>query len=118
MQDHSEGYNTFDYSLLQDSSQTTTKTSNRVIRTKAKAGRANLPSTTTTTATTESNNPLKLNLESMGNSDYEMKVDDFMELQQLPGNDVCVDCGVNTHPDWGSPALGILFCFRCSGIHR
>jgi Putative GTPase activating protein for Arf len=28
-----------------------------------------------------------------------------------------VDCGA-PKPDWGSPKLGIFFCFRCSGIHR
>jgi hypothetical protein len=74
-------------------------------------------------------------LESMGQgSIYEMNVLDYNELLLLPGNRTCVDCGIpsNTNsstpdttttinsssPDWGSPNLGILFCFRCSGIHR
>lgn len=30
---------------------------------------------------------------------------------------LAVDCGEG-RPDWGSPKLGILFCFKCSGIHR
>lgn len=47
----------------------------------------------------------------------EMRPADFAHLQTLPGNDVCVDCGKNK-PDWGSPKLGILFCFECSGKHR
>jgi Putative GTPase activating protein for Arf len=103
----SESYNTFDYSLLHDSTQTTSKTNPSAIPTGAAA--AHLSSNA---------NPLQVNLESMGNSDFEMKVDDYLELQQLPGNDVCADCGVSKQPDWGSPALGILFCFQCSGIHR
>jgi Putative GTPase activating protein for Arf len=110
MQNNSEGYNTFDYSLLQDSSQTATKTSHPPISTAAAAA--------LTSSTSADSNPLKVNLESMGSSDYEMKVDEYLELQTLPGNDVCADCGVNKQPDWGSPALGILFCFQCSGIHR
>lgn len=47
----------------------------------------------------------------------EMRPADYAYLQTLPGNDVCVDCGKNK-PDWGSPKLGILFCFECSGRHR
>jgi Putative GTPase activating protein for Arf len=42
----------------------------------------------------------------------------FLELQNtIPGNRSCVDCN-GKDPDWGSPALGILFCFQCSGKHR
>lgn len=110
MQNNSEGYNTFDYSLLQDSNPTATKTSHPPIPTAAAAALRS--------STTSDSNLLKVNLESMGSSDYEMKMDDYLELQKMPGNDVCVDCGVNKQPDWGSPALGILFCFQCSGIHR
>jgi Putative GTPase activating protein for Arf len=94
--------------------------------------------------------PQQVDLESMGQgSIYEMKLSDYQEILQLPGNRVCVDCGVDTaesdhetdissnnatslkrissstpasssgtYPDWGSPNLGILFCFTCSGIHR
>ena len=79
---------------------------------------------------------------------YEMAVSDYQEILQRPGNRTCVDCGVapsdhnddddddhrheknttvtgvasssspSSVPDWGSPNLGILFCFNCSGIHR
>jgi ADP-ribosylation factor GTPase-activating protein 1 len=85
---------------------------------------------------------------------YEMQLSDYQEILQLPGNHVCVDCGMDvpenktmlentedtaatsittkrmsssaaskssssgSYPDWGSPNLGILFCFTCSGIHR
>jgi len=47
----------------------------------------------------------------------EMKPEVFAALQKLPGNGFCVDCGAKS-PDWGSPALGILFCLKCSGVHR
>jgi Putative GTPase activating protein for Arf len=91
--------------------------------------------------------PQQVDLESMGQgSIYEMKLSDYQEILQLPGNRVCVDCGVDvtekdkddnnndaattkrmsssassssgSYPDWGSPNLGVLFCFTCSGIHR
>jgi ADP-ribosylation factor GTPase-activating protein 1 len=50
-------------------------------------------------------------------SDCEMQEKDFEMLQQLEGNTLCIDCGT-ANPDWGSPSLGILFCFQCSGQHR
>lgn len=50
-------------------------------------------------------------------NETEMRPADFAFLQTLPGNDACVDCEKNK-PDWGSPKLGILFCFECSGRHR
>lgn len=50
-------------------------------------------------------------------SSFEMDAATFDEIQQLPGNSRCVDCGTKS-PDWGSPNLGILFCFQCSGKHR
>ena len=91
--------------------------------------------------------PQQVDLESMGQgSIYEMAVSDYQEILQRPGNRTCVDCGVapsdhnddddddhrhektttvtgvasssSSVPDWGSPNLGILFCFNCSGIHR
>lgn len=101
----SEGYNTFDYSLLQDSTENASKTNPSAIP-------------TTLAAAHSTASPLQATLEHMGSSDYEMKVDDYLELQRMPGNDVCADCGIGKQPDWGSPALGILFCFSCSGIHR
>ncbi|XP_058132020.1 arf-GAP with SH3 domain, ANK repeat and PH domain-containing protein 1 isoform X2 [Dasypus novemcinctus] len=39
------------------------------------------------------------------------------DVQRLPGNDVCCDCG-STEPTWLSTNLGILTCIECSGIHR
>ena len=62
--------------------------------------------------------PLDLKQESNSNpSSAEMDGSTFQQLQQLPGNDTCIDCGTKS-PDWGSPNLGILFCFHCSGVHR
>ena len=109
---------------------------------------ANNNSNNSNTAATPTNTkviPQQVDLESMGQgSIYEMKLSDYQEILQLPGNRVCVDCGVDvteqeknenqndetttkrtssssssgSYPDWGSPNLGILFCFTCSGIHR
>lgn len=39
------------------------------------------------------------------------------QIRELPGNDVCVDCGTS-NPKWASINLGIAFCIECSGIHR
>uniref|UniRef100_A0A4W2INK1 ArfGAP with SH3 domain, ankyrin repeat and PH domain 1 n=1 Tax=Bos indicus x Bos taurus TaxID=30522 RepID=A0A4W2INK1_BOBOX len=39
------------------------------------------------------------------------------DVQRLPGNDVCCDCG-SAEPTWLSTNLGILTCIECSGIHR
>ncbi|KAL7566266.1 hypothetical protein ACA910_011326 [Epithemia clementina (nom. ined.)] len=50
-------------------------------------------------------------------NDCNMNPKDFSFLQNLPGNLECIDCGA-AKPDWGSPKLGILFCFQCSGLHR
>jgi len=36
---------------------------------------------------------------------------------EMPGNSVCVDC-TNLHPQWASPAYGILVCIECSSKHR
>lgn len=38
-------------------------------------------------------------------------------LHSIPGNNVCVDCGV-PNPTWASLNLGCLMCIQCSGIHR
>jgi stromal membrane-associated protein len=42
----------------------------------------------------------------------------------LPGNDACADCittdarKVANNPTWASTNLGVVFCIRCSGVHR
>uniref|UniRef100_UPI00398E8493 arf-GAP with SH3 domain, ANK repeat and PH domain-containing protein 1-like isoform X1 n=2 Tax=Pristiophorus japonicus TaxID=55135 RepID=UPI00398E8493 len=39
------------------------------------------------------------------------------DVQRMPGNDTCCDCGA-PDPTWLSTNLGILTCIECSGIHR
>ncbi|XP_075968484.1 arf-GAP with coiled-coil, ANK repeat and PH domain-containing protein 1 isoform X2 [Anarhichas minor] len=39
------------------------------------------------------------------------------EVQAIPGNKQCSDCG-EPGPDWASINLGITLCIVCSGIHR
>ncbi|XP_068606860.1 arf-GAP with dual PH domain-containing protein 1 [Brachionichthys hirsutus] len=39
------------------------------------------------------------------------------DIMQIPGNDVCADCGA-PDPGWGSCSLGVFVCLECSGIHR
>ncbi|KAM9717311.1 arf-GAP with coiled-coil, ANK repeat and PH domain-containing protein 1 isoform 2-T2 [Menidia menidia] len=39
------------------------------------------------------------------------------EVQAIPGNKHCCDCG-EPGPDWASINLGITLCIVCSGIHR
>ncbi|KAL0970296.1 hypothetical protein UPYG_G00240000 [Umbra pygmaea] len=39
------------------------------------------------------------------------------EVQVIPGNRQCCDCG-EPGPDWASINLGITLCIVCSGIHR
>uniref|UniRef100_H3C3W3 Arf-GAP with coiled-coil, ANK repeat and PH domain-containing protein n=1 Tax=Tetraodon nigroviridis TaxID=99883 RepID=H3C3W3_TETNG len=39
------------------------------------------------------------------------------EVQAIPGNKQCCDCG-EPGPDWASINLGITLCIECSGIHR
>lgn len=45
-------------------------------------------------------------------------------IGKVAGNDVCADCVTSDptrHPNtptWGSTNLGVVFCIRCSGVHR
>jgi len=39
------------------------------------------------------------------------------EIQSLPGNANCIDCGAPS-PDWASISFASLFCIECSGGHR
>ncbi|CAE7299912.1 CenG1A [Symbiodinium natans] len=39
------------------------------------------------------------------------------ELQMLPGNMECADCGAHC-PDWASVNHGVLICIDCAGTHR
>ncbi|KAI5477960.1 hypothetical protein MNV49_005752 [Pseudohyphozyma bogoriensis] len=41
----------------------------------------------------------------------------LLELQKLPGNDVCADCKAR-NPRWASWDLGIFLCLQCAGLHR
>ncbi|XP_051982734.1 arf-GAP with coiled-coil, ANK repeat and PH domain-containing protein 1 [Xyrauchen texanus] len=43
--------------------------------------------------------------------------DALEEVQAIPGNGQCCDCG-EPGPDWASINLGITLCITCSGIHR
>uniref|UniRef100_A0A8D2GBA6 Arf-GAP domain-containing protein n=1 Tax=Theropithecus gelada TaxID=9565 RepID=A0A8D2GBA6_THEGE len=38
-------------------------------------------------------------------------------IGNVQGNSHCVDCEIQ-NPNWASLNLGVLMCFKCSGIHR
>ncbi|KAK5848318.1 hypothetical protein PBY51_005943 [Eleginops maclovinus] len=53
-----------------------------------------------------------------GGGEQENKVCKALEeIQAIPGNKQCCDCG-EPGPDWASINLGITLCIVCSGIHR
>ncbi|XP_032808775.1 arf-GAP with SH3 domain, ANK repeat and PH domain-containing protein 2-like isoform X2 [Petromyzon marinus] len=47
----------------------------------------------------------------------ELTSDIILEVQSMPGNNLCCDCSV-ADPSWLATNLGILTCIECSGIHR
>ena len=52
-------------------------------------------------------------------SSYQMPTKLSKQLQMLPGNNICVDCGRKDIPaDWASVPFGIFMCLTCSGVHR
>lgn len=40
------------------------------------------------------------------------------QVQNLPGNDRCVDCSSTKDVTWLSTNFGIITCIECSGVHR
>ena len=49
---------------------------------------------------------------------FPMRPEDHNALAKLPGNDVCIDCGFSKEVEWASVSFGILFCSRCSEVHK
>lgn len=47
-----------------------------------------------------------------------MRQEDYNALVKLPGNDHCIDCNSTKEVEWASVSFGILFCVRCSYIHK
>ena len=41
----------------------------------------------------------------------------LVAIKAVRGNDACAECGA-ARPVWASVNLGLLFCLRCSGVHR
>mmetsp|Transcript_17307 Transcript_17307/g.25577 ORF Transcript_17307/g.25577 Transcript_17307/m.25577 type:complete len:179 (+) Transcript_17307:160-696(+) len=48
---------------------------------------------------------------------FQMPTKDWEEVQAIPGNGTCVDCGL-TKPEWASVTFGVVMCLQCSGAHR
>ena len=51
----------------------------------------------------------------MDTSDFHVFEENTLEIQILPGNDHCVDCGV-MEPSWGSLGFGVVICLECAGL--
>lgn len=53
------------------------------------------------------------------NTECHLQQQIIRQVQDLPGNDKCVDCSTTKdRPTWLSTNLGVLACIECSGIHR
>ena len=42
---------------------------------------------------------------------------DIIDIIQVEGNSVCIDCG-SEKPKWASMNNGIFLCLKCAGVHR
>lgn len=49
---------------------------------------------------------------------FPMRQEEFNALAKLAGNDACIDCGSGKEVEWASVSFGILFCARCSEVHK
>lgn len=52
----------------------------------------------------------------MDMSDFHVFEENTLQIQSLPGNDRCVDCGA-AGPSWGSLGFGVVVCLECAGVH-
>ncbi|OQR71034.1 130 kDa phosphatidylinositol 4, partial [Tropilaelaps mercedesae] len=48
----------------------------------------------------------------------ELREQIIRQVQSLPGNDRCVDCGSTKDVTWLATNFGIITCIECSGVHR
>ena len=48
----------------------------------------------------------------------EMDPFEYQQLKRLPGNNVCLDCGLTSDTEWGSVTFGVVICADCSLIHQ
>lgn len=49
---------------------------------------------------------------------FPMRPEEHNALAKLPGNDACIDCMGTKEVEWASVSFGILFCSRCSEVHK
>lgn len=48
----------------------------------------------------------------------EMDPFEYQQLKRVPGNNVCLDCGLTSDTECGSVTFGVLICADCSLIHQ